>query len=219
MSVRAGNFSIDDSPVYPGYTGGDIWNGWATPLFTREQAVEVLTQFNGPAMDPDDFINNHDNTNNSWTYDPATDSFRIYDYNYADSNGDGGIMEAQGEDCILTGSSEQIRLYDVTSGYCWDERDEDLPRLLVEITFTPDPGESIYKYAFKNMKAPKSEQITKIRREIKVIPLNDWESALASLPAYAGRRGARYQYKILAENMTNDEILILSGSCQESISN
>lgn len=37
-----GLFGIDpDTELYPGYTFGDSWNGWATPHFTKEVAERV----------------------------------------------------------------------------------------------------------------------------------------------------------------------------------
>jgi hypothetical protein len=89
----------------------------------------------------------------------------------------------------------------------------------VEFTH-PKTGEVIsgiispYTYPFPDHKASKQEQIKTPRREIKVVTLNDYESAVASLPGYAGRRGAIYDLKVLANNLTQNEMILLTGSVQ-----
>lgn len=44
--MRKALFQINDGPVYIGYTNGDLWNGWATPYFTYEEAQRLQTEFN-----------------------------------------------------------------------------------------------------------------------------------------------------------------------------
>lgn len=40
-------FRIDDGPVYWGYhVPGERWNGWATPLFTREVVTLIMEWLN-----------------------------------------------------------------------------------------------------------------------------------------------------------------------------
>ena len=44
QTFYASLFCIDSSEeeVFPGFTSGETWNGWACPLFTREVAEKVL---------------------------------------------------------------------------------------------------------------------------------------------------------------------------------
>ena len=44
--VRKSVFYIDETPAYVGYTNGDLWNGWATPYFTLEEAQKIQAEWN-----------------------------------------------------------------------------------------------------------------------------------------------------------------------------
>ena len=109
--IRPGKFSIDDSPIFPGYTGGGDWNGFATPVFSMEQAEVVLKEFHGDKMTPEQFADpearreqirkNSAKTCCCWTYDPAKDAFSIFDENLEEP-GETGIYEVPGEDCELS---------------------------------------------------------------------------------------------------------------------
>ena len=44
--MRKALFYIDGGSVYTGYTNGDLWNGWATPYFTYEEAQRLQAEFN-----------------------------------------------------------------------------------------------------------------------------------------------------------------------------
>ena len=65
------NFTMDSLPgkVYPGYTDGDDWNGWACPYFERPQAEAVLR-----ASEPNGFL---------WRYDADGDAY-VVRYNQAE---------------------------------------------------------------------------------------------------------------------------------------
>ena len=43
--MRKALFQINDGPVYIGYTDGYLWNGWATPYFTLEEAQKIQADF------------------------------------------------------------------------------------------------------------------------------------------------------------------------------
>lgn len=46
-------FTIDGfAPAYIGYTDGDLWNGWATPYFTFEEARKVQADCNKDTEHP-----------------------------------------------------------------------------------------------------------------------------------------------------------------------
>jgi len=219
MTVRPGKFSIEDSHVFEGYTDGHTWNGFATPSFTKEQAFLVLAEFFGARFTPEDFAKpetRRASGDNCWTYDEKAGVFRVYSKNDETNETGGpeyGVFEIAGEICNLA-DGKPVRLYDITSGYCWDEEEAGLPSMLVQIDFTPDPGESIYDYPFKDQKVQKDQMITTAYREFKVMVLNEYEQAIRNLPAYCGRREARYQIKVLAENMTSAEIRTLGRSCE-----
>jgi hypothetical protein len=44
--MRKALFQINEGPVYIGYTNGDLWNGWATPYFTLEEALKLQNEIN-----------------------------------------------------------------------------------------------------------------------------------------------------------------------------
>ena len=46
-------FTIDGiAPAYIGYTNGDLWNGWATPLFEKSEALRVMEDYNKNSESP-----------------------------------------------------------------------------------------------------------------------------------------------------------------------
>ena len=58
-------FTIDgNTDAYVGYTKGGIWNGWACPFFTMDEALRIMNTYNK-------YNDNH------IYYDETTDSFRI----------------------------------------------------------------------------------------------------------------------------------------------
>ena len=44
--MRKSLFQINEGPVYIGYTNGYLWNGWATPYFTYEEAERLQAEIN-----------------------------------------------------------------------------------------------------------------------------------------------------------------------------
>lgn len=44
MNLRQGYFRLDcyGSEVFEGWTEGDIWNGWATPMFEKQAADQLV---------------------------------------------------------------------------------------------------------------------------------------------------------------------------------
>lgn len=91
-------FTIDGiAPAYIGYTSGRLWNGWATPNFEINEALQVMADYNK-------------DTDNPMHYDEETDSFRIAETEYADEE-------------IWKGANVQTdegikHLYDI-GAYCW----------------------------------------------------------------------------------------------------
>ena len=91
-------FTIDGFvPAYIGYTSGRLWNGWATPFFEVNEALQVMEDYNK-------------NTDNPMYYDEATDSFRIAETEYTDEEGWKG-QNLKTEDGIK-------HLYGI-GAYCW----------------------------------------------------------------------------------------------------
>lgn len=44
--VKRGFFSIDDEDVFPGYTYGEHWNGFACPMFEKEDGLQIAKGIN-----------------------------------------------------------------------------------------------------------------------------------------------------------------------------
>ena len=110
--MRKALFTISDGPVYIGYTNGDLWNGWATPYFTLEEAQKIQTEFS-------------QGTDFPMLYDVAKDEFRIkYD--------DDEPYIWKGED-IQTVDGE-LHLYGIGAySHIWDELTDPDKRYLAEI--------------------------------------------------------------------------------------
>ena len=61
-------FTIDGiAPAYIGYTSGSLWNGWATPYFEINEALQVMADYNKDIPD------------NPMKYDEHLDRFIIID--------------------------------------------------------------------------------------------------------------------------------------------
>lgn len=54
---------------YPGWTSGDLWNGWATPFFERKVAEAVLRESQKAFGEISQEY--------EWSYDPKTDLFKF----------------------------------------------------------------------------------------------------------------------------------------------
>lgn len=57
-------FSIDDGPKIEGWTNLSRWNGWAMPMFSRENAIKALEAYATPG---------------EWRYDEERKSFFVKD--------------------------------------------------------------------------------------------------------------------------------------------
>lgn len=54
-------FTLDGFvPAYIGYTDGKMWNGWATPYFTKEEAIRLMTDYNSDTESPMFYNEEHD---------------------------------------------------------------------------------------------------------------------------------------------------------------
>lgn len=118
--MRKSLFQIDDGPIYIGYTNGDLWNGWATPYFTLEEAQKIQKEFS-------------QGTDFPMLYDVNKDEFRIqYD--------DDEPYIWKGEDMQ---TAEGIKhLYGIGAySHIWDELDEADKRYLAQ-----NIGELISEY-------------------------------------------------------------------------
>ena len=91
-------FTIDGiAPAYIGYTSGRLWNGWATPFFEVNEALQVMEDYNK-------------NSENPMYYDEKTDTFRIAETEYTDEEWWKG-QNLKTEDGIK-------HLYGI-GAYCW----------------------------------------------------------------------------------------------------
>jgi hypothetical protein len=68
-----GRFVIEDDLAFEGYHFGDLWNGWATPAFTKETVDQMLPRLTGIR----------------WTYDKEADIYNVLS---------GGVPESWAED-------------------------------------------------------------------------------------------------------------------------
>ena len=109
--MRKALFNIDGGQVYVGYTSGRLWNGWATPYFTLEEALKIQAEWN------DEY--------NPMTYDEVNDEFRI-------------LYESDDEPYIWRGEDIKTvdgikHLYGIGAySHIWDELGEDDKRYLAE---------------------------------------------------------------------------------------
>ena len=91
-------FTIDGiAPAYIGYTSGRLWNGWGTPYFEVNEALQVMEDYNN-------------NSENPMYYDEATDSFRIAETEYTDEE----VWKGQN----LVTKDGTKHLYGI-GAYCW----------------------------------------------------------------------------------------------------
>jgi len=73
-SLRETEFALDIIPerTFTGYTTGDTWNGWACPLFPKEEADRIVELFDG-------LEHPYDGKKHRAAYDEAADAFVFYD--------------------------------------------------------------------------------------------------------------------------------------------
>lgn len=111
--MRKSIFAIDASPnAYIGYTSGRLWNGWATPYFTFEEAQKLQAEFSQGADSP-------------MLYDVTKDEFRL---KYED---DDEPYIWKGEDIQTVDGIKH--LYGIGAySHIWDELDDDIKRSLAQ---------------------------------------------------------------------------------------
>lgn len=138
--MRKTKFNIGDSEnIYEGYTDGRLWNGWATPYFTKEVADKMVKDYE-EAMYYEERLdayivvdNNHDNLIDSGAKDLVD---RIIKYIEPDMTKDYEVKNIvsillgldfevfRGEDIEIDG--EILHLYDIgNSCWIWDEYHEE----------------------------------------------------------------------------------------------
>lgn len=111
--MRKSVFALcDDHNAYIGYTSGALWNGWATPYFTLEEAQRLQADFNKGVDNP-------------MLYDVAKDEFRIqYD-------GDDEPYIWEGEDIQTVDGIKH--LYGIGAySHIWDELGDGFKRHLAQ---------------------------------------------------------------------------------------
>jgi len=95
---RKGQFSIEpiDDNI-EGYTMGFLWNGWAMPVFTKENAAKVLEGIGAKHR-----------------YDEASDTFTfLVDENDGEETSEGSIIHVDGV---------PVKVYSIGAGsWTWDE--------------------------------------------------------------------------------------------------
>jgi hypothetical protein len=107
---RKGLFSLD-SPPYPGWTDGHLWNGWATPAFEKKVAERILKDFSKVYRDYNDLDHMV-----WWKYDEESDSF-IYEEIKGEE-----LMVIKGFKIHAGGKTRTV--YPIGDGWTWDEEDQ-----------------------------------------------------------------------------------------------
>lgn len=102
LTMRRGRFSIDDGPIYAGYTTDRHWNGWAMPYFTREECERMGTDTT--ARCATEYLR----------YDPKADAYRYFDGCGKDT--DDNVDVWPGEDIFADGGI--VHVYGIGAG-CW----------------------------------------------------------------------------------------------------
>ena len=76
--AREGRFSIGSSPEFPGYTYGQLWNGFACPYFSLEIFNDICQHFS--VVYASEQETGDDLAECRCFYDPETDAFYCEDY-------------------------------------------------------------------------------------------------------------------------------------------
>jgi hypothetical protein len=98
-SMRKGEFSIELGCVFPGYTTGQTWNGWAIPYFEYLQALMILEMVCA-------------NGEGQFVYVESEDCFLLDD-------GWGDLIEIHSR--IILAEGIKVKVYDFNLGWVWDE--------------------------------------------------------------------------------------------------
>ena len=146
MEMRKSRFGIDtNEEEFVGYTTGALWNGWATPYFTKEVADEILKSNNqvyiGNGMDKEGYYA---------VYNAEKDQYEFYDPDLDEPD----VFE--GEYCETVDG--KLHLYGI-GAYCWiwDEIEEEQESKAEQVYITLDPEELM---ALGFVEKPDKEQIT-----------------------------------------------------------
>ena len=148
MEMRKTRFGIDtNEEEFVGYTTGALWNGWATPYFTKEVADEIVKVNNQVYSD-----NQMDKVGYYAVYNAEKDQYEFYDPDLDAPD----VFE--GEDCETVDG--KLHLYGI-GAYCWiwdeieEEKEEEIHAEQVYITLDP---EELKALGF--IEQPDKEQIT-----------------------------------------------------------
>lgn len=146
MEMRKAKFGIDPSDEeFVGYTTGYLWNGWATPYFTKEVADEILKSNN------QHYIDNGMNKEGYYAvYNAEKDQYEFYDPDLEEPD----VFE--GEYCETVDG--RLHLYGIGAYYwIWDEIEEEKEMEYEMVYLTLDPEELM---ALGFVEQPDKEQIT-----------------------------------------------------------
>ena len=146
MEMRKSRFCIDSNEgEFVGYTTGYLWNGWATPYFTKEVADEILKRNNQVYID-----NGMSKEGYYAVYNAEKDQYEFYDPNLDEPD----VFE--GEYCETVDG--RLHLYGI-GAYCWiwDEIEEEKEMEYEMVYLTLDPEELM---ALGFVEQPDKEQIT-----------------------------------------------------------
>lgn len=108
---RKGFFSLD-SPSYPGWTNGHLWNGWQTPVFEKKVVEKILKDFSKVYRDSGDLDHM-----TWWKYDEETDSFVL-----EEQKGEEPVV-IEGFQIYAGGKTRTV--YSVGDGWTWEEDKEE----------------------------------------------------------------------------------------------
>jgi len=120
IDFRAGRFYLEgsvDTPVI-GYTDGSDWNGWATPVFDKDTAAQVMQSVNAANRAFEEKYGADDQL--SVSYDAGQNAFLIHDPNYPDDD----PQIVKGHDITVEG--RPIHVYALgTRDWTWSEWEDD----------------------------------------------------------------------------------------------
>ena len=148
MEMRKTRFYIDTNEgEFEGYTTGYLWNGWATPYFTKEVADEILNSQNKAYSD---FGMDKDGCYAA--YNAEKDQYEFYEPEYYD-----GPYTVEGEDCETVDG--KLHLYGIGAAcWIWDEVEEEQKEIEYEMVYLTLDPEELKALGF--IEQPDKEQIT-----------------------------------------------------------
>lgn len=122
-AYKQGYFYIEGmgEDVVEGYTNGDNWNGWATPVFTFENAKKVIGMIEH---------NSHDSR-----YDEKSDSFLV-----TFEEGSNEVETFEGMDIVVDG--ETVKVYPL-GAYSWVWEELENVKKFSNDPYFSDGGESL----------------------------------------------------------------------------